>query len=85
MSTLRNDRLFIRFQMLQSLAGTFGHAIRCIFAETGFDAVSSIGLTEHIGARNVGAYATFLRTWLERKRLKRAADAFEGEVLDGKA
>lgn len=28
--------------------------------ETGFDAVSSIGLTEHIGVRNYGAYFTFL-------------------------
>ena len=29
-------------------------------AESGFDAVSSIGLTEHIGARNLGSYARFL-------------------------
>ena len=29
-------------------------------AETGFDAVSSIGLTEHIGARNLPAYVRFL-------------------------
>ncbi len=29
-------------------------------AEDGFDAVSSIGLTEHIGARNLGSYFTFL-------------------------
>jgi len=28
--------------------------------ETGFDAVSSIGLTEHIGAKNLGAYFSFL-------------------------
>jgi cyclopropane-fatty-acyl-phospholipid synthase len=28
--------------------------------ETGFDAVSSIGLTEHIGARNLSSYFTFL-------------------------
>jgi cyclopropane-fatty-acyl-phospholipid synthase len=28
--------------------------------ETGFDAISSIGLTEHIGARNLAAYAAFL-------------------------
>jgi cyclopropane-fatty-acyl-phospholipid synthase len=28
--------------------------------ETGFDAVSSIGLTEHIGARNLGSYFRFL-------------------------
>jgi cyclopropane-fatty-acyl-phospholipid synthase len=28
--------------------------------EEGFDAVSSIGLTEHIGARNLGSYFTFL-------------------------
>jgi cyclopropane-fatty-acyl-phospholipid synthase len=28
--------------------------------ETGFDAVSSIGLTEHIGVRNLGAYAARL-------------------------
>lgn len=33
--------------------------------ETGFDAVSSIGLTEHIGVRNYPAYFTFL---LERLR-----------------
>jgi len=30
-------------------------------AETGFDAVSSIGLTEHIGVDNYPAYFTFLR------------------------
>lgn len=29
-------------------------------AETGFDAVSSIGLTEHIGARNLPSYVAFL-------------------------
>ena len=29
--------------------------------ETGFDAVSSIGLTEHIGVRNYGEYFTFLQ------------------------
>ena len=29
--------------------------------ETGFDAVSSIGLTEHIGVRNYPAYFRFLR------------------------
>ena len=29
--------------------------------ETGFDAISSIGLTEHIGVRNYPAYFTFLR------------------------
>lgn len=29
--------------------------------ETGFDAVSSIGLTEHIGVRNYPSYFTFLR------------------------
>jgi cyclopropane-fatty-acyl-phospholipid synthase len=29
-------------------------------AETGFDAISSIGLTEHVGARNLGAYARLL-------------------------
>ncbi len=29
--------------------------------ETGFDAVSSIGLTEHIGVRNYRSYFTFLR------------------------
>jgi cyclopropane-fatty-acyl-phospholipid synthase len=28
--------------------------------ESGFDAISSIGLTEHIGARNLPSYATFL-------------------------
>lgn len=30
-------------------------------AETGFDAVSSIGLTEHIGVRNYPSYFSFLR------------------------
>ncbi len=29
-------------------------------SESGFDAVSSIGLTEHIGARNLGSYFSFL-------------------------
>jgi len=29
-------------------------------SESGFDAVSSIGLTEHIGARNLGSYVRFL-------------------------
>jgi cyclopropane-fatty-acyl-phospholipid synthase len=29
--------------------------------ETGFDAVSSIGMTEHVGARNLPSYFTFLR------------------------
>jgi cyclopropane-fatty-acyl-phospholipid synthase len=29
-------------------------------SETGFDALSSIGLTEHIGARNLGSYFSFL-------------------------
>ncbi|GAB2748031.1 class I SAM-dependent methyltransferase [Nocardioides pakistanensis] len=33
-------------------------------AEGGFDAVSSIGLTEHIGVRNYGAYFSFLRSRL---------------------
>jgi cyclopropane-fatty-acyl-phospholipid synthase len=32
--------------------------------ESGFDAVSSIGLTEHIGAANLKAYFTFLRSKL---------------------
>ncbi len=32
--------------------------------ETGFDAVSSIGLTEHIGVRNYGDYFTFLQSRL---------------------
>jgi cyclopropane-fatty-acyl-phospholipid synthase len=32
--------------------------------ETGFDAVSSIGLTEHIGVRNYPAYFSFLRNRL---------------------
>ncbi len=32
--------------------------------ETGFDAVSSIGLTEHIGLANLPAYFTFLRSRL---------------------
>ena len=30
--------------------------------ETGFDAISSIGLTEHIGARNLPSYVNFLAT-----------------------
>jgi cyclopropane-fatty-acyl-phospholipid synthase len=33
-------------------------------AETGFDAVSSIGLTEHIGAKNLLAYVQFLTSKL---------------------
>jgi len=33
-------------------------------AETGFDAVSSIGLTEHIGVRNLPAYFNFLMSRL---------------------
>jgi cyclopropane-fatty-acyl-phospholipid synthase len=33
-------------------------------AEGGFDAISSIGLTEHIGARNLGPYFSFLTTKL---------------------
>jgi len=33
-------------------------------AESGFDAVSSIGLTEHIGVQNYGAYFTFLQSKL---------------------
>ncbi len=33
--------------------------------ETGFDAVSSIGLTEHIGVRNYAAYFSFLRDKLK--------------------
>ena len=33
-------------------------------AETGFDRVSSIGLTEHIGARNYPSYFSFLRSKL---------------------
>jgi cyclopropane-fatty-acyl-phospholipid synthase len=32
--------------------------------ESGFDAVSSIGLTEHIGAANLASYFTFLRSKL---------------------
>jgi cyclopropane-fatty-acyl-phospholipid synthase len=32
--------------------------------ESGFDAVSSIGLTEHIGARNLPSYFTFLHSKL---------------------
>ena len=35
--------------------------------ETGFDAVSSIGLTEHIGVRNYTSYFTFLRDRLRPK------------------
>jgi cyclopropane-fatty-acyl-phospholipid synthase len=34
-------------------------------AESGFDAVSSIGLTEHIGARNLASYFTFLHSKLK--------------------
>jgi cyclopropane-fatty-acyl-phospholipid synthase len=33
-------------------------------AETGFDAVSSIGLTEHIGAKNLAGYVRFLASKL---------------------
>ena len=33
-------------------------------SETGFDAISSIGLTEHIGAKNLPAYAAFLASKL---------------------
>ena len=36
-------------------------------AETGFDAVSSIGLTEHIGVRNYPAYFAFLRDKLRAR------------------
>ena len=35
--------------------------------ETGFDAVSSIGLTEHIGVRNYPAYFAFLRDKLRAR------------------
>ncbi|EHR49459.1 methyltransferase, cyclopropane fatty acid synthase [Saccharomonospora marina XMU15] len=35
--------------------------------ETGFDAVSSIGLTEHIGARNLPAYFRFLASKLNEQ------------------
>jgi cyclopropane-fatty-acyl-phospholipid synthase len=35
--------------------------------EIGFDAVSSIGLTEHIGAKNLAAYARFLRSRLRQQ------------------
>jgi cyclopropane-fatty-acyl-phospholipid synthase len=34
-------------------------------AETGFDAVSSIGLTEHIGVRNYPSYFAFIRSRLK--------------------
>src|SRR3954452_3510749 len=37
-------------------------------AETGFDAVSSIGLTEHIGVANYPAYFRFLRSRLRPGR-----------------
>ncbi|HEX3824521.1 MAG TPA: class I SAM-dependent methyltransferase [Mycobacteriales bacterium] len=33
--------------------------------ESSFDAISSIGLTEHIGAANLGSYFSFLRSKLE--------------------
>jgi cyclopropane-fatty-acyl-phospholipid synthase len=36
------------------------HADYRTVAETGFDAVSSIGLTEHIGAKNLAGYVSFL-------------------------
>jgi cyclopropane-fatty-acyl-phospholipid synthase len=42
------DRAEIRFQDYRHVT------------ETGFDAISSIGLTEHIGARNLPSYAAFL-------------------------
>ena len=35
-----------------------------LFAESGFDAVSSIGLTEHIGVRNYPSYFSFIRAKL---------------------
>ncbi|MFT4009120.1 MAG: cyclopropane-fatty-acyl-phospholipid synthase family protein [Nocardioidaceae bacterium] len=35
-------------------------------AETGFDAVSSIGLTEHIGVKNYPAYFSFIKSKLVR-------------------
>jgi cyclopropane-fatty-acyl-phospholipid synthase len=36
------------------------HADYRSVAESGFDAISSIGLTEHIGAKNLAGYASFL-------------------------
>lgn len=41
--------------------GTIQHGDYRDITETGFDAVSSIGLTEHIGVSNYPAYFTFLR------------------------
>lgn len=40
------------------------HADYRSVAETGFDAISSIGLTEHIGAANLAPYAAFLASRL---------------------
>ena len=50
----------IKFQGLDHLAEVRHGDYRDI-TESGFDAVSSIGLTEHIGVRNYAAYFSFLR------------------------
>ncbi len=50
----------IRREGLQDLAEVRHSDYRDV-AETGFDAVSSIGLTEHIGVRNYGAYFDFVK------------------------
>jgi cyclopropane-fatty-acyl-phospholipid synthase len=53
----------IKRQGLENLA-TVRHSDYRDVAETGFDAVSSIGLTEHIGVSNYPAYFGFLRSKL---------------------
>lgn len=50
----------IRREGLQDLAEVRHSDYRDV-AETGFDAVSSIGLTEHIGVRNYPAYFDFIK------------------------
>ena len=54
----------IKFQGLDHLAEVRHGDYRDV-AESGFDAVSSIGLTEHIGVRNYAAYFSFLRDRLK--------------------
>ena len=54
----------IKFQGLDHLAEVRHGDYRDV-TESGFDAVSSIGLTEHIGVRNYPAYFSFLRDRLK--------------------
>ncbi len=53
----------IRREGLQDLAEVRHSDYRDV-AETGFDAISSIGLTEHIGVRNYPAYFAFIKDHL---------------------